>query len=94
MEVLNLEENKLQAPILNAFQNMSSIAEIDFSFNNLSSTPFWLGTCSNLVYLSVENNALYGSLPSTLQTGEGFYYSKLDYKHVFCHATHGYNNIL
>ncbi|KAL5138341.1 Receptor-like protein EIX2 [Glycine soja] len=67
VEVLNLAENELQAPILNAFQNMSSIAEIDFSFNNLSSTPFWLGTCSNLVYLSVENNALYGSLPSTLQ---------------------------
>ncbi|KAG4997213.1 hypothetical protein JHK84_028243 [Glycine max] len=41
--------------------------EIEFSFNNLSSTPFWLGTYSNLVYLSVENNALYGSLPSTLQ---------------------------
>ncbi|KAL5138355.1 Receptor-like protein EIX2 [Glycine soja] len=67
VEVLDLAENELQAPILNAFQNMSSIAEIDFSFNNLSSTPFWLGTCSNLVYLSVENNALYGSLPSTLQ---------------------------
>ncbi|TKY53647.1 Leucine-rich repeat-containing protein 58 [Spatholobus suberectus] len=69
VEVLNLAENGLQAPFLDAFQNMTSIAEIDLSENNLNSTPFWLGTCINLVnlYVGIGSNALHGSLPSALQ---------------------------
>ncbi|KAG4907122.1 receptor-like protein EIX2 [Glycine soja] len=67
LEVLNLAENELQAPFLDAFQNMNSIAEIDLSSNNLNSTPFWLGTCTNLVHLFLDSNALYGSLPSALE---------------------------
>ncbi|KAK7393250.1 hypothetical protein VNO78_21800 [Psophocarpus tetragonolobus] len=67
VEVLNLAENGLQAPFLDVFQNMSSIIEIDISYNHLNSTPFWLGNCINLINLYGNNNAFYGSLPSTLQ---------------------------
>ncbi|KAK7393259.1 hypothetical protein VNO78_21809 [Psophocarpus tetragonolobus] len=67
LEVLNLAENGLQIPFLDAFQNMTSIALIDLSYNNLNSTPFWLGSCINLVNLSLNSNALHGSLPSTLR---------------------------
>ncbi|KAK7393251.1 hypothetical protein VNO78_21801 [Psophocarpus tetragonolobus] len=68
VEVLNLAENGLQSPFLDAFQNVSSIIEMEISFNNLNSTPFWLGTCINLVNLYGNNNAFYGSLPSALQS--------------------------
>nr|KYP73567.1 LRR receptor-like serine/threonine-protein kinase GSO2 [Cajanus cajan] len=67
LEVLNLAENGLQAPFLDAFQNMTSLAEIDLSYNNLSSIPFWLRNCINLLNLYVNSNALYASLPSALQ---------------------------
>nr|KYP73569.1 LRR receptor-like serine/threonine-protein kinase GSO2 [Cajanus cajan] len=60
-------ENGLQAPFLDAFQNMTSLAESDLSYNNLNSIPFWLRTCINLLNLYVNSNALYGSLPSALQ---------------------------
>ncbi|XP_014512468.1 probable leucine-rich repeat receptor-like protein kinase At1g35710 [Vigna radiata var. radiata] len=67
LEDLNLAENGLQTPFLDAFQNMTSIAVIDLSHNNLNSTPFWLETCANLVSLFLDSNALYGSLPSVLK---------------------------
>ena len=67
LEYLNLAENGLQTPFLDAFQNMTSIAVIDLSHNNLNSTPFWLGTSANLVRLFLDSNALYGSLPSALR---------------------------
>ncbi|XP_020210302.1 receptor-like protein EIX2 [Cajanus cajan] len=67
LEILNLAENGLQAPFLDAFQNMTSLAESDLSYNNLNSIPFWLRTCINLLNLYVNSNALYGSLPSALQ---------------------------
>ena len=67
LEYLYLTENGLQTPFVDAFQNMTSIAVIDLSHNNLNSTPFWLGTSANLVCLFLDSNALYGSLPSALQ---------------------------
>ncbi|BAT96141.1 hypothetical protein LR48_Vigan02g062300 [Vigna angularis] len=67
LEDLNLAENGLQSPFLDAFQNMTSIAVIDLSHNNLNSTPFWLETCANLDSLFLDSNAFYGSLPSALQ---------------------------
>ncbi|KAL2325967.1 hypothetical protein Fmac_025025 [Flemingia macrophylla] len=67
LEMLDLAENGLQAPFLDAFQNMTSIDEIDLSYNNLNSTPFWFESCIKLVSLNVESNALYGSLPSALK---------------------------
>ncbi|KAL2326049.1 hypothetical protein Fmac_025107 [Flemingia macrophylla] len=67
VEVLDLAENGLQAPFLDAFQNITSTEEIDLSYNNLNSTPFWLGSCINLVSLYVNSNALNGSLPSSLK---------------------------
>jgi len=67
LEYLNLAENGLQTPFLDAFQSMTSIAVIDLSHNNLNSTPFWLGACANLGSLFLDSNALYGSLPSALQ---------------------------
>jgi len=63
---LYLAENGLQTPFVDAFQNMTSIAVIELSHNNLNSTPFWLGTCANLGSLFLDSNALYGSLPSAL----------------------------
>ncbi|CAJ1968015.1 unnamed protein product [Sphenostylis stenocarpa] len=69
VEVLNLAQNGLQTPFLNAFQNMTSIAVIYLSQNKFDSVPSWLGELKGLQYfdISLNNvNHIEGSLASIL----------------------------
>ncbi|KAK7393227.1 hypothetical protein VNO78_21771 [Psophocarpus tetragonolobus] len=67
LQVLNLVGNGLEAQILDAFHNLTSITFIDLSLNNLNSTPLWLSSCNKLVSLFLANNVFSGSFPSVLQ---------------------------
>ena len=57
---LNLADNGLDGPDLNAFRNMTSLEIIDLSNNSLSSVPIWLSNCAKLDYLYLGSNALNG----------------------------------
>ncbi|KAI4338247.1 hypothetical protein L6164_016590 [Bauhinia variegata] len=67
VQVLYLTHNELETPILNAFQNMTSIRELDLSYNNFSSVPSWISKFKNLGILGLANNMLHSPIPDALQ---------------------------
>ncbi|KAL1339622.1 hypothetical protein AAHE18_U051800 [Arachis hypogaea] len=68
LQFLNLSKNGIvEAPFLDTFQNSTSIAVLDLSYNRLKEVPFWLGKFLNLAYLNLRSNVLSGSFPSVLQ---------------------------
>lgn len=56
VEVLHLAQNSLNGSIPDAFQNMSSIKDLDLSSNSFSSVPYWFGNLHSLVHLDLSWN--------------------------------------
>ncbi|KAF7813192.1 receptor-like protein EIX2 [Senna tora] len=56
IEVLKLQQNALQGSILDAFQNMTSLQDLDLSWNSLSLIPHWLANLHSLVHVDLSEN--------------------------------------
>ncbi|KAF7813195.1 LRR receptor-like serine/threonine-protein kinase GSO2 [Senna tora] len=56
VEVLNLRDNALHGSFPDAFQNMTSIKDLDLSWNSLSLIPHWLANLHSLVQLDLSRN--------------------------------------
>ncbi|KAF7813194.1 receptor-like protein EIX2 [Senna tora] len=56
VEVLNLGSNALHGSLPNAFQNMTSIEDLDLSWNFFSLIPHWLANLHSLVRVDLSEN--------------------------------------
>ncbi|XP_027364712.1 receptor-like protein EIX1 [Abrus precatorius] len=56
VQALNLAQNFLSGPIPNAFQNLTSIRDLNLGHNNLTSVPYWLTSLHALVHLHLFYN--------------------------------------
>ncbi|KAI4338188.1 hypothetical protein L6164_016532 [Bauhinia variegata] len=67
VQVLYLTYNELETPILDAFQNMTSIRELDLAYNDFSSVPSWISKFKKLEGLGLANNMLHSPFPDALR---------------------------
>lgn len=68
LRLLDLSHNNFQGSIPAALGNLSHLAYLDFSYNNLTSStglPPSLANCTLLYHLNLFNNHLTGSIPSS-----------------------------
>ncbi|KAL5802479.1 hypothetical protein ACOSQ4_030784 [Xanthoceras sorbifolium] len=64
---LDLSANRLEGPIVDGLENLTSLVHLDLSFNRFnSSIPKWLSRFNRLEYLSLSFNFLQGSISSAL----------------------------
>ncbi|KAJ1423625.1 Leucine-rich repeat [Sesbania bispinosa] len=56
VQVLNLEQNFLYGPIPDAFQNLTSIQDLNLGHNSFTSVPYWLINLRSLVHLDLSDN--------------------------------------
>ncbi|KAF7815335.1 receptor-like protein EIX1 [Senna tora] len=61
VEVLSLRYNALQGSFPDAFQNMTSIKDLDLSWNSLSLIPHWLANLHSLVHVDLSENSFKSS---------------------------------
>jgi receptor kinase-like protein len=79
LQNLSLSDNRLSGPIPEELGQLSRLSNLYLSYNSLNgSIPSSLGNnCSNLVFLSVRNNNLQGTIPLTLVQCHNLWYLEL-----------------
>ncbi|MED6121356.1 hypothetical protein PIB30_029343 [Stylosanthes scabra] len=80
LQLLNLASNYLNqdSPVLQAFQNTTSIKVLDISFNGLTFVPPWLAKLHNLVKLDLSANSII-TVPDPLRNLTSIQYLQLSY---------------